>query len=54
MRKRIFEVIEVACDNDIISKIYDFGMMVVIILSLIPIAAKNNDGYRCFETSLTL
>lgn len=40
MRKRIYEIIEVAKENDIISSIYDIGMMVVIILSLIPLAFK--------------
>lgn len=44
MRKRIFQIIEVAEDNDIISKIYDVTMMIVIILSLIPIALKSTDG----------
>ncbi len=45
MRKRIFEIIEVAAENDVVSKVYDFGMMAVIILSLIPIAAKTNEGW---------
>ncbi len=45
MRKRIFEVIEVAGDNDITSKIYDFSMMVVIVLSLVPIALKSDSGW---------
>lgn len=40
MRKRIYEIIEVAKENDKISSIYDIGMMVVIILSLIPLAFK--------------
>ena len=44
MRKRIFQIIEVAEDNDILSKIYDVLMMVVIILSLIPIALKRTGG----------
>ena len=44
MRKRIFEIIEVAGDNDIFSKIYDAVMMVFIIISLIPIAAKSTQG----------
>ena len=44
MRKRIFEIIEVAGDNDRISKVYDAIMMVFIIISLIPIAAKSTQG----------
>ena len=44
MRKRIYEIIEVAADNDIASKIYDVTMLIVIFLSLIPIAAKKSDG----------
>lgn len=44
MRKRIFEIIEVAGDNDRISKVYDAIMMVIIIISLIPIAAKSTQG----------
>jgi voltage-gated potassium channel len=44
MRKRLFEIIEVAEDNDRLSKIYDFSMMVVIVISLIPIALKSTEG----------
>ena len=44
MRKRIFEIIEVAGDNDRLSKVYDSIMMVFIIISLIPIAAKSTQG----------
>ncbi len=44
MRKRIYEIIEVAADNDIASKIYDVIMLIVIFLSLVPIAAKRTDG----------
>jgi len=44
MRKRIFEIIEVAEDSDKLSKIYDISMIIVIILSLIPIATKSNTG----------
>ena len=47
MRKRIFEIIEVAKENDKISTFYDFGMMFVILLSLVPLAFKT-------ETTLLL
>lgn len=40
MRKRIFEIIEVAKENDKISHIYDLGMIVVIFLSLVPLVFK--------------
>ncbi len=45
MRKRIFEVIELAEEKDRISGFYDLSMMIVIVLSLIPIAAKTTDGF---------
>ena len=44
MRKRIYEVIEVAEENDRLSKVYDITMMIVIVLSLVPIALKNSGG----------
>lgn len=40
MRKRIFQVIEVAAENDKISKVYDVTMIIVIIASLFPLAFK--------------
>ena len=40
MRKRIFEIIEVAKENDKISHIYDLSMIVVIFLSLVPLIFK--------------
>lgn len=42
MRKRIFEIIETAKDNDRASAIYDSCMMIVIIVSLIPLAFKGS------------
>lgn len=44
MRKRIYEIIEVAEDDDILSKIYDVAMMIVIAFSLLPIALKKSTG----------
>ena len=44
MRNRVFEIIEVAEDNDILSKVYDFSMMVIIVISLVPIALKSTEG----------
>lgn len=40
MRKRIFEIIEVSEGNDIFSRLYDIFMMVVIFVSLVPLAFK--------------
>lgn len=40
MRKRIFEVIELSKEDDVLSKVYDIFMMIVIILSTIPLAFK--------------
>ncbi len=44
MRKRIYQIIEVAGENDILSRVYDVFMMVVIVLSLVPIALKDSSG----------
>ena len=41
MRKRLFTIIESAADGDLGSLIYDFFMIAVIILSLIPLAFKH-------------
>ena len=39
-RKRVFEIIEKAEGEDKLSAVYDFSMIVIIILSLIPLAFK--------------
>lgn len=44
MRKRIYEIIEVANDNDKASRFYDIFMMIVIVISLLPIAVQKTDG----------
>ena len=41
-RKRIFEVIEIAAPDDKLSRIYDWTMMTVILISLIPLTSKRN------------
>ena len=38
MRKRIYEIIEIAPDDDKLSMVYDVGMMVTIFVSIIPLA----------------
>ncbi len=45
MRSRIYEIIEIADDNDKVSRIYDVAMMLTIFASLIPVAAKSTAGY---------
>lgn len=42
MRKRIFEIIETAKDNDRWSNVYDIFMMIVIVASLVPLTSKND------------
>ena len=39
-RKRIFEIIEKSDGNDKLSSIYDIGMIIVIVISLVPLAFK--------------
>ena len=41
-RKRLFEIIEASHGNDVLSSIYDYFMIVVIIISLIPLAFKRS------------
>ena len=40
MRRRIFEIIETANEGDLLSSLYDAFMMLLIIISLIPLAFK--------------
>ncbi len=40
MRKRIFEIIEVAAAGDRLSRVYDVSMIVVILASLLPLTTK--------------
>lgn len=45
IRKRIFEVIEVAKEGDKLSDIYDSIMLVAIIISIIPLAFKETNKF---------
>ena len=45
MCKRIFEIIEVANDGDKASTVYDFFMLFVIVVSLIPLAFKSGNTF---------
>ena len=40
LRKRTYEIIEVAEDDDIVSHIYDISMILIIIASIIPLAMR--------------
>ncbi len=42
-RKRIYEIVEKAEGKDVVSAIYDYGMMAVIIASLVPLAFKSEN-----------
>ncbi|MBP5212294.1 MAG: ion transporter, partial [Pyramidobacter sp.] len=47
MRKRIYEIIEIARPGDRVSNLYDTAMLCLILLSLIPLAFK--DSYPLFD-----
>lgn len=47
MRKRLFAIIETATEDDKLSNVYDIFMMIVIIISLIPLAFKTE--YLAFK-----
>lgn len=44
MRKRIYEIIELSKDGDRASAVYDYTMMAVIFLSLVPLAFKESSA----------
>lgn len=46
MRRRLFEIIETAKEDDRLSNVYDVFMMIVIVASLVPLAFKTE--YRAF------
>ena len=41
MRKRLYEIIEVAKEGDVVSTVYDALMLCTIVVSIIPLAFKN-------------
>ena len=54
MRKRIYEIIEKADGNNKLSRFYDISMIIIIIVSLIPIAAKSTEGvFKVIEIATT-
>ena len=42
-RKRLYEIIEKSETNDKLSTVYDFSMMILIVLSLVPLAFKTDN-----------
>lgn len=44
MRKKLFEIIEVGKEDDIVSRIYDFSMMTTIFISIIPLVTKSTNS----------
>lgn len=53
MRKRIFEIIEVAKDNDRASAVYDFIMLAAIVISVIPLAMKQTHLFFVYTDIIT-
>ena len=50
MRKRLFEIIEKSNGNDNLSSIYDSFMLIVILLSLVPLAFKSSaNGFALID-----
>lgn len=50
MRKRIYEIIDEAFENDLWSKLYDIFMIVAIIVSLVPLAFKDyNSTFKIID-----
>ncbi len=53
MRKKIYDIIEVADENDSISHTYDILMMAVIVISLLPLAFKESYGVFIWIENIT-
>ena len=54
MRKRIFEIIELSHDDDVLSKAYDIFMMFTILLSIIPLAFKESPSIFYYIDKITV
>lgn len=54
MKKRIFQIIEVADENDKISAIYDGFMLSTIILSIIPLCFKSQNSVFFYIDKITV
>ena len=53
-RKRIYEIIEKAEGKDVVSAIYDYTMIIVIIVSLIPLASKTETDFFRLTDKITV
>ena len=53
MRKRLYEIIEVARDGDLISMVYDSLMLCTIIVSIIPLAFKTTNEMFHYMDAVT-
>lgn len=53
MRKRLFEIIEVAQEDDTASTLYDLLMMCSIIISIIPLAFKETNAFFYYSDLIT-
>ena len=45
LRKKIYQVVEVAENNDKLSSIYDVFMMITIVISLVPLMTKSQNAF---------
>ena len=45
LRKKIYQVVEVAENNDKLSSIYDVFMMITIVISLVPLMTKSQNTF---------
>lgn len=53
MRKRLYEIIEVARDGDIVSMVYDSLMLCAIVVSIIPLAFKTTNVVFHYMDAIT-
>lgn len=54
MRKKIYQVVEVAENNDKLSSIYDVFMMITIVISLVPLMTKSQNTFLRVIDMVTL
>ena len=54
IRKKIYKIIEVDTEQNIASKIYDVLMMIIIILSIIPLAFVNQKNWMITIDKITV
>ncbi len=53
-RRRIYQIIEKAEGHDVVSAVYDYSMIVVIVFSLIPLAFKNENRFFFYTDKITV